>query len=134
VNARHRAEGGFTLIEVLVVMVIIGIVAAIAVPTMLYQRREAYDAAAQSNASALYTQVESCGVESGGDYTNCTTAAELRETAIPLGGAPGQAQVTGAGSSGFTITAYSQTGKTFLITKSATGRTLTVGGTGSGSW
>jgi len=134
VLTRLRAEGGFTLLEVLVVTLIIGILAAIVVPTMLHQRREAYDADAQSNAHTLYAQVESCGVDNGGDYTDCTTAAELAEHAVTLGNQPGQALVNNATTAGYTITAYSKTGKTFVMTKSPTGRSLTVGGTGSGTW
>jgi type IV pilus assembly protein PilA len=47
VRARLRSEAGFTLVEILVVIVIVGILGAIAVPSFLAQRVKAQDAEAK---------------------------------------------------------------------------------------
>ena len=68
-------EKGFSLIELLIVVVVVGVIAAIAVPGFLSARRSANEAAALSTLRMLSTTQETYGTTAG--IGNFATLAEL---------------------------------------------------------
>lgn len=64
----HCPESGFSLIELLVVMVIIGLLAAFALPAFLNQKGKAYDADAKAVAHTAQLAMEVCGSQNDGRY------------------------------------------------------------------
>jgi type IV pilus assembly protein PilA len=71
---RREDEQGFTLIELMVVVLIIAILIAIAIPTFLGARQKAQDRAAQSDIRNALTAAKT-GFVDGQDYTSA--AAQL---------------------------------------------------------
>ena len=70
--ARHD-EGGFSMVELLVVVLIIAILAAIAIMVFLNQRERSYEAQVQSSLKNAATSMESYASTNDGDYPNTDT-------------------------------------------------------------
>ena len=101
------------------VILIIGILAAIALPLLLSQRQRGQDADAKSNVRNLLGQLESCYTGTA-ELLECDTSQEVIDGGISLGGAGGQVSLTLTGSS-YTAVGHSLSGNDFTVTRSGTG-------------
>lgn len=107
------SEKGFSLIELLVVALVIGLLAAIALPVFLGERDKAEDGEAKSLARQAVSEVEACAA-GGTDYTACEEDDGVLDD-TGLDGA--KLTVVAADGDSFEIEAASDSGGTFTITK-----------------
>jgi type IV pilus assembly protein PilA len=128
-RSRSTDESGFTLVELLVVMLIIGILAAIAIPSFFAQRDKATDTDAKSAARTAQTAIETYATDNSGSYASATPA-DLETIEATLDAT--QLTVVSTADT-YTVTADSDTGNTFSIARLANGDTsLTCTGSGGG--
>jgi type IV pilus assembly protein PilA len=112
---RLRGEAGFSLLELLTVLVVVGLLAAVAVPSFLVHRDRALDSQAMANARAAQSATLSVEQDGGPGDGAPVTVASLIEADGSLEGADLTVDSTRAGP--LTLSVRSETGNTFEITQ-----------------
>ena len=90
-----RANRGFTLVEILIVVVILGILAAIVIPQFTQASTEARESSLQSNLQSIRSQIELYKIQHNDDPPGeATFSTQMTTVTNIVGNAPGVGEAT----------------------------------------